>query len=195
MADEKKVFDVAKPGSTKPDTGSKPMVVGHKIMKDPTLTNDEESTDATDMPIAQQSKIKISPVSEEFASEKSDDTVSTSTDQSEHVNTIAEDESGHDGTASETLPESQSPPQQTAEATAEEKKEAILDNRIEQEENLQKIIKEKTYVVPIEEASYSAFKTFVKTFAIVSILGVIVLVVLIDAEIIDLGISLPFDLL
>jgi hypothetical protein len=64
-----------------------------------------------------------------------------------------------------------------------------------QEENLQKIIKEKTYNVPIKEASFSAFKAFVKTFIIVFLLGIVIIAVLIDAEIVDLGIELPFNFL
>ena len=43
MADEKKHMDVAKPGEAKPDTGSKPMVVGHKpILSDPDVKQKED---------------------------------------------------------------------------------------------------------------------------------------------------------
>jgi len=41
---DKKVFDVAKPGESKPDIGSKPMIVGHKSMaNDPMVTATKES--------------------------------------------------------------------------------------------------------------------------------------------------------
>lgn len=197
MADEKKVFDVTKPGSAKPETGSKPMVVGHKMMKDPTLTNSKKSEDSSDEPIAQTSKITINPVSEEFTPETTDETPPESTDQSNDLNTSStDDDQTSKNVTPDTVVEVDSPATEPViETTAEEKKEAAVDKRIEQEENLQKIIKEKTYIVPIEEASYSAFKTFMKTFIIVGLLGVIAIVLLIDAEIIDLGITLPFDLL
>jgi hypothetical protein len=197
MADDKKVFDVAKPGSAKPDTGSKPMVVGHKLMKDPTLTVDEseKSEDSVSEPIAQPSKVTISPLSEEFVSEKPENASLETTTDTKNNNSAESNEAVDDVTPEEETESDKAPTPQERETTAEEKKEAEVNKQIEQEENLQKIIREKTYVVPVEEASYSAFKTFIKTFVIVGLLGVIGLVLLVDAEIIDLGINLPFDLL
>jgi len=198
MAEDKKVFDVAKPGSTKPDTGSKPMVVGHKIMKDPTLV-DTETDDAQKVEeiISQPSKVTVSPISEEFANVDGDKANHTP-DDSKEVDTTEilpskEDTKTEDiPTPDDTKPESEvSKPEETP----EEKKENADTLDMERELNLQKIIKEKTYVVPVEEATYSAFKTFIKTFLVVGLIGVVVILVLIDAEIIDVGITLPFDLL
>jgi hypothetical protein len=198
MAEDRKVFDVAKPGSTKPDTGSKPMVVGHKIMKDPTLVDTEpDEAQKVEEIISQPSKVTVSPISEEFASvdgdkvnEASDD--SEEADTSEATSLIEETKTEDTPTTDDTKPESQL---SIPEETPEEKKENADTLDMERELNLQKIIKEKTYVVPVQEATYSAFKTFIKTFLVVGLLGVAVLVILIDAEIIDVGITLPFDIL
>jgi hypothetical protein len=197
MAEDKKVFDVAKPGSSKPDTGSKPMVVGHKIMKDPTITDSDNEQPEELAP--QTNKITINPISH-------DDTAKQVT-VDENVSEVEKDLPVEDGAVEttshvedteptdvvETAPEA-TEENQPAE-TAEQKQAAADVEQVEHEENLQKIIKEKTYNVPIEEASYSAFKTFVKTFLLVAIVGLLVVAVLIDAEIIDLGVDLPFDFL
>jgi hypothetical protein len=196
MADDKKVFDVAKPGSSKPDTGSKPMVVGHKIMKDPTLTDSEN--EPTKELASQANKITLSPISHD------NETTRTNLDKS----IVIDEENPAEGSASESIatndpvvtpttdtslvsPEEESQPVQSA----EQRQEVADIEQVEQEENLQRIIKEKTYFVPIEEASYSAFKTFVKTFIVAGVVGLLIVFVLIDAEIINLGIELPFDFL
>ncbi len=59
-----KVFDVAKPGTSTPDIGSKPMIVGHKSMAaDPMMREkaDAEEHEASGAPKVQPSKLKISP--------------------------------------------------------------------------------------------------------------------------------------
>lgn len=62
-----KVFDVAKPGSTKPDIGSKPMIVGHRSMAGDPMMREKVSTseekDAPSEPVEKPvSKITISPI-------------------------------------------------------------------------------------------------------------------------------------
>jgi hypothetical protein len=196
MADEKKVFDVAKPGSAKPDTGSKPMVVGHKIMKDPTINNSNEETPPEEQPIiAQSSKITVSPVSEEFVDSKNDSEAKTSDENVESTKEKLDDNKQEEKTPDNTAGIESKAEDKLESPTEEEKKESEAEDENQREENLQKIIKEKTYNLPIEEASYSSVKTFIKTFFVVGILGLIVLVLLIDAEVIDLGITLPFDFL
>lgn len=197
MADDKKVFDVAKPGSSKPDTGSKPMVVGHKIMKDPTLTDSEN--EQTEELAPQTNKVILNPIShDETEQPNPDENVVADKKNSPAEESVQETTTPKNDPvitpptelAPETVEEEAQPAQ-----TAEQKQEAADIEQVEQEENLQRIIKEKTYNVPIEEASYSAFKTFVKTFFVVGIIGLIIVMALIDAEIIDLGIVLPFDIL
>ena len=67
--EDTKVFDITKPGDSRPETGAKPMVVGHKFMKDPSVSEpDDKKPEETEQPIAQTSKRIISPISEEKSS-------------------------------------------------------------------------------------------------------------------------------
>jgi len=194
MAEEKKVFDVAKPGSTKPEMGAKPMVVGHKIMKDPTLVSTTEDDDAqkTEQLISQPSKVVVSPISAEFSA-ADDDKINETSNNEKQIDTL-DKKKAKQKTSSQDDPGSDVEKLEIEE-TPEEIKENADTLGMERELSLQKIIKEKTYVVPVQEATYSAFKTFIKTFVLVGLLGVLILVLLIDAEIINVGISLPFDFL
>ncbi len=75
---EAKVFDVAKPGKSKPDIGSKPMIVGHKsLANDPMVKEDsgrekpagerpEVSKEDVQLTEKSTSKVKIEPLSEEM---------------------------------------------------------------------------------------------------------------------------------
>ena len=193
--EETKVFDVAKPGEAKPETGSKPMVVGHKLMKDPSVSETEEKESKEEQPIAQTSKKTIVPISEQEKEPKNTDKVEKD-GKIEEKHNEDKTEVGDTGEKDEALPKKLETPEsdiqeKSPEDIKKEKDEAALNN----EENLQKIINEKKYFVNIEEASYSSVKTFMKTFIVVSLLAVVVLAVLIDLEILDLGITLPFDFL
>ena len=201
---EEKVFDVAKPGSSAPQTGSKPMVVGHKIMKDPSINENDEAVEK-DEPIAQSSKIKIEPLTENEKEETVDSPDKSEKDEiKEAVSDTEEKKVENDVKDSSTvkpLDETKSvdevieSDETVNEKDTEEPVKDLAEVAVEQEENLQKIIKNKTYNVQIEEASYSAFKTFIKTFIIVFLIGIVALLLIIDAEIIDLGVELPFDFL
>lgn len=193
MAEGSKVMDVAKPGSSKPETGAKPMVVGHKIMKDPTLKDTVEETTEEPQQVKQSGGKTISPINhDEEAGETKNAGSAQKDDSSTEENPQVAESKTEEQPVNNPSKEAEAEP---VESTQEQQDKAVLDQRVEQEENLQKIIKEKTYYVHIEEASLSALKTFIKTFLIVGVVGVIVLVVLIDAGIIDLGITLPFDFL
>lgn len=69
-SDPDKVFDVAKPGTSTPDIGSKPMIVGHKSMaSDPMVRESTEEYEPEDhavtgVPKVQASKFKIVPLTD-----------------------------------------------------------------------------------------------------------------------------------
>lgn len=201
MAEKDKVFDVAKPGSSAPDTGSKPMVVGHKMMKDPTLKEIDESSEieTNEQPIAQTASKTIQPIDHSEDKSESDDHESEKTESIEDESTkeeLVSSDLNKGEEKDEPAPENESDTEvEKPSETKEEKEKASLELDAEREENLQKMINEKTYNVPIKEAASSATTSFIKTFALVLLLGILLLVVLVDAEVIDLGISLPFDFL
>lgn len=52
MAEEKKVFDVSKPGKTKAEPTSKPVIIGHKVtISDGTVNSDKKATEKEDDPL------------------------------------------------------------------------------------------------------------------------------------------------
>ncbi len=78
-----KVFDVAKPGSTKPDIGSKPMIVGHRSMASDPMMREKDSAaeekDAPTEPVKKPvSKITIGPIVDD--DEEKDEATPTDTE-------------------------------------------------------------------------------------------------------------------
>jgi len=195
MAGETKVFDVASPGSSKPDTGSKPMVVGHKNMLDPTLKGPVESESASSDPLPARREKTLIPTTENpeevemvIASDEKQQVPVDSTPKEVPIAT-------NEPSAPSAVEPSDEPKQETTEETPEQKQKVEDDLEIERQEKLEELIKSKKYNAPIKEASMSSVKTFVKTFTIVAVVGMIVLIVLVDAEILDLGVKLPFNFL
>lgn len=200
--DSDKVFDVAKPGDSKPETGSKPMVVGHKFMgSDPTLKpekNEPDSVEAQNIKIEVKPKLKLAPITIEDT-QKDDVVVEES---SSELKVSSKDDNNIVAPVKKTAEEIQTEEtatelneQKEAVATKEEQKQEADNIQLERDNRLQELIKSKQYFVPIKKASTSSLKTFLITFFTVSIIGLGIIAALIDAEVIDLGIKLPFNLL
>ena len=186
MADEEKHMDVAKPGTTNPDTGSKPMVVGHKIMKDPTVKEEKDSEkpketakEKEEKKLPSQKKITLKPIEKSPEEKKKAEAEADTTAKSDV-----------DGPSETTKKTDEEEPK-----TDSDKAKDKVNERYEKEEKLQELIKSKKYYVNIHESSSSPVQTFLITFIVVAIIGAIGLVLLIDAEILDLNIDLPFDFL
>jgi hypothetical protein len=194
--DEKKVFDVARPGSTQPDTGSKPMVIGHKMIIDPTLkaagevnrvaddsiSSSEENVPSTlnDEKIPEETSIsdtKTATVTEN-ATTNTEEPVIAKVAPTPEVETLAEKEVTVTDESLDSQKEAKTPEEKTSE-------EAMIDAN--SDDKLKQIIKDKTYNVHIEEGSSSAVKTFVKTFLIAGLVGVAVVIGLLYTGILSLG--------
>ncbi len=207
MSSDSKVFDVASPGSSKPETGSKPMVVGHKMMQDPTV----KSTDATEEKPAEimttRSEKTIKPLGKS-KEPKSDDSVELPEDKktetrieeavvnessTQDKSTEAEPVAGEVAIEESKIPEKPAAEQEVNDEDVQLKSEDNLE--VEREDRLQEMIKSKEYYAPIQVASLSSAKTFLTTFFVVALVGLLVLVLLIDMEVLDVGVSLPFDIL
>jgi hypothetical protein len=200
--DETKVFDVASPSETKPDTGSKPMVIGHKSMaSDPSITKQAkdspgrqkvEESQQEDKTAASK-KIVLQPISEEKTTDAEDDSASvdsdTKTDITDKKSVLREDSEPEDGetTDAEEKNEETRTPEQKAEADEKETN--------AREDRLQELIKSQEYKLTIKEASHSTLKTYLITFVVVGLLAVAILTVLADLDFIELGFELPFDVL
>lgn len=183
MAEESKVFDVAKPGTSKPDTGSKPMVIGHKyITSDPTLVNTAEETVAK--PDKETAKIEPSHVVKKNVVKPPDE----QPEKAETDKTVAEE--------TEKKPaEDDAATEQTPEQKANEKQKAEDELLLQREEKLQELIKNKTYVLKIKDPRVGSIKMFFAVFIGATLVLLAALGMLIDAGIVDAGVNLPFDVI
>lgn len=183
--DDSKVFDVAKPGDSDPQMGSKPMVVGHKPHEDP----DVKEAPKEDAPKTK--KVKLEPVS--------DDMKVKSQEKAEEKARQEKPAPADGSTESKSEPEKEKEtPKETGIETPKSDSEELDEKtklQLEREENLQKLIKSKKYNVSIKETSNTNVRTFITTFLIITIVGLVGIAALIDAEILDVGLDLPFDLL
>jgi len=204
--DDKKVFDVAKPGSSKPTTGTKPMVIGHKsLAQDPSInvkasenppvepkTTDDNIVDSKVSAPPSQKKRVIVPLSD-TTSNTEDNKADTEQKPSSSSEVAEIKSSTPDSTNLQSVDETTSVIDKK-DAPKDKEKDAG-DIQLEREEHLQELIKSKKYAVNIKEKRSFGLKTFILTILGITILGAIVVVLLIDADIIDLGIKLPFDLI
>ncbi len=217
MAEDKKHMDVAKPGTALPQTGAKPMVIGHKpISNDPTIKN---PTDAgikkakqtssaqpakSDTDAPSKRKLEIKPLSEEeVPAEKPADTEKAApgaesvdakdTKPLTSVKPAAKEEERpieHEQESDVT----RSGPTDDG-VPADSKAESSEDSPSAHEQRLKEMTASKEYFVPIKERHRGGGRTFVVAFALTILIAGAVLLGLIDAEIIDLGITAPTDFL
>ena len=207
----KKVMDVAKPGTSTPDIGSKPMVIGHKSMaSDPMVAQ----TKSVELPkeeapqLTEATKVTITPPNNDLKADDNAENIEEKSKITEPVETETQPEESEKGKEQEVKEESQpdadkdkaaenkeEDDKKTPEAKKAEEDKAAADKALEQEEHLQKLIEEKKYFVPIKQAKNTSARTFLVSFVIVAIIGVIIVVALIDAGVLDLGIKLPFNIL
>jgi hypothetical protein len=189
-----KVFDVARPGARQTDIGSKPMSVGHKsIASDPMVKHD---VNASQLPTEEAPEVSIteqkSPTVErtDLKAPSVSKRIIAPLDKEEKTPVKPANNSGEKTPGIDEVTE--------ATTVEEDTKKIKIDpavERMEREDNLQKLIAGKKYFVTIHESTNSGKKTFLLTFVVAMIVGLIVLAALIDSEIIDLGIDLPFDLI
>ena len=184
MAAESKVFDIANPGSSRPDTGSKPMVVGHKNLLDPTLKGPVESESASSDPLAARREKTLTPMSDSKSEKTKQEVVIVSDEKPEialSTTAPAEEEPVTEDEPATTPEPEEEPAVEIPEQTPESKQKAEADQEIERSEKLQEMIRNKTYNAPIHEASMLSLQTFFKTFIIVAVVGIFALIILVDA--------------
>jgi len=198
---DKKVFDVAKPGSSDPDTGTKPMVIGHKAMaSDPSMVEKKEVTDEEEL----EPKIQVSPSSKKLtlqpltseekdgeSQENQSGIKATPTDKDDEVVKEEKTTNNSEKNDVEAITEEEPDVSKTADEL-EKEHQATSDER---EAKLNELIKSGEYKVSINESKSFDLKVFaLAMLAVLLVLGVI-LIALIDLEILDSGLTLPFDLL
>jgi hypothetical protein len=179
---KKPVMDVEKPGATPASATSRPLIVSRgPAIKDP-MVNEDEAQPATEPQLVSSSKKKtIQPLSEQetkpaegASPEPSPDTKEASQEQS--------------------APEA-TPIDETPEVTSNAAAPAMSDEDIKRQELVDKLVLEKKYFVPI--GAVQKKRTVRATVLFLALLLSLAAgaVVAVDANLISIGIHLPFDLI
>lgn len=227
MADSKdvnpKVFDVAKPGTTDPPIGGKPMVIGHSFMRnDPTLTAPEitpsvtpdttKSPEAADIKVPSK-KVVIQPISANKTIEEqvekpkttmAEDAVKQSTSSAVDADSTSDNLNATITTiGSEAIkdtnkePEGASQSDSDAEPDVSEKlPEEHVSTVEERAQVVNDLISSKKYFIPIKEQSHRGQGTNSWVAILIGMtLLIIGILVAIDSGLLDIGVELPFNIL
>lgn len=204
---EKQVMDVSKPGKTPADASARPVIVGHKtLVQDPMVNADVNSEAATTEaeaepapPSPSTGKKVIAPLEDSTTSETTPETTPAA-----EITNEQKPEETEKPAAEEKLDE---PPVESEESTDSAVVDAVIDqvgnkkkeNELSEEdrkrqEHLDKLVEEKKYFVPIGKAHKGSSRLLL-IFTLLLLVVFIGLVLAIDAEMLDVGFSLPFDLI
>lgn len=204
-----KVNDIAKPGETPSTPTSRPIITKHSmiIKQDPMVSGkpeEEKIEDEEKDQVVKKSEIKIEPI------------VSTEPKEEKKEEAKSDEEKPEEAETEEQKPEEESPPETDADSAEAENEDtsdsAAIDSLAtsaearktskdaEEEEKRKQKIKElvdtKKYFVPVVEGGHKASsQRFATWLLLILLVGAIVVYLLIDAGYIDVGISLPVDLI
>jgi len=213
-----KIMDVARPGATPADANSKPVIITHRPMvSDPMVsTRPAAPSPAESLP---QSAKKLEPLTTglkaEPATPEAPKTASEPVALLEATAATPEEPASELDAPAATLPAtppteapapaeqpdpSQPDPEPTptpAEAKAKTDKQAVAAEQAKaaRQAELRALVDSKKYYLKIDDSAASSIRTFALTVFLVLLIGAIGLVVAIDAEVLDLGIDLPFNLI
>jgi len=190
-----KTFDVAKPEESNADIGSKPMIIGHK-----SITNDPMMTDPKKEPTQKNPENTASP-SENTTNEGSSSRVEPQQAPSKAKKIIAPTSHTVDDNVAAVSNSDKTPTNPDAEQAQEktpddEKSVDPTVKKMDREHTLEDLVDSKKYFVTIHKKSSAlSIKSVLAAIVLPAILLAIVYVALVDAEIIQSSVSLPFDLL
>ncbi len=222
--DDKKIMDVAKPGEGKQSIGSKPMIIGHSAANDPMVKEDGSTDEKKSTEPPSKTRKVISPISDDVKPEESEDTAAEQTQASEDKTTeespkeadsseeaaadtdVKEDSSetsekkdADENTSkdSQNKDEDTSSDEKVPEETAAIDEQASTDDAAaENKVHLDRLVESKKYFVTIHsDRQNTSMRVQIISFFATLLIGALIAAALIDAEIIDLGITLPFDFL
>lgn len=206
--DKEKVFDVAKPGDSAANPTSRPVIVGHGsgLKQDPMVKSDDAvpgGPDETTAPLLTDKKV-IKPITaslkapdeektQEPDTEVSQDDVAPSAEEpvddekeveKEDKEAGVNDEDNHSENAGDAavdaLAQEVNSKKETAKADEEAKK---------KQAEIDKLVAEKKYVVPIGEEAHRKSHTAVYLFILILVLVLVFLNFAADAGVIDIGIK------
>jgi hypothetical protein len=194
-ANDKQVFDVAKPGKTAASATSRPVIVNHgSLLKDPMMSGEKstESPKPAETTVApSESRKVITPPSEETPNAEAQDTSSadkkSAADQAKtEAKTLAENTQQANKDQAAAIVDA------VVDQAATKKKGEPTKEEVARLAELEKLVESKTYFVPIKTASQKRHAHWL-------VISIFLLVVAgaylaVDAELVDIGIDLPVDL-
>lgn len=188
---QKKVNDISAPSESKPDIGSKPMIVGHKSLAADPMVREKSTADESqtkDAPQSVEVKVQAPSATKKIIEPTPQDA------QSDAKETTMSSDVSSEKNSSEQLKE---PSDNDSDAT--EKKVDIdpVAAALEKEESIRKIVESKKYRVSIKQArgSSSSSKNGIIALIALVIMGVGALFYLVDTNKLDVGFKLPFSVL
>jgi hypothetical protein len=199
---KKPIMDVAKPGKTMPTPTSRPIITNHgsSIIKDPvvkqttdtTSTNEDAPKDESPRPLKTTGKT-VQPLAGKEAESKKVDTPSnakklsedTTDDSAKQDELVISDSNASDAAIVDAVAEQAgSGKRQKQEDAAEAKR----------REELEKLIAEKKYILPIKQQSARGSGSKISTLVLVVLVALVGAYCLIDAGVVNAGFKMPFHI-
>ncbi len=178
------VFDISKPNNTAPSATSRPVITTHNpILKDPMMKDSSEPNRTDDpKPLTVSREKVIAPITEQTVTSEAEDAKST---------TASEDEA-----AEATKKESEAAVvDAVAEQAGKKKKNESTKEDMARKAELEKMIEDKKYFVPIGQVNRRRNKRWFWATFILLLLSAVAVYAAVDANILDLGIKLPYELI
>lgn len=181
-SETKKTMDVAKPGKRAPDISSRPVIVGNKPeVQDPMMKTGEtvKETKQDETPIATHGNKVIQPLSRH--DESGDES------NNKQAETPAEKEAKEEAAVVDAVAGQADLGKKNTQAK-------VNAEELEKLEALNKLIAEKKYFVPIGQVAHRRNQRLLIAMLLLVVIAV-GLAAAVDAELLDIGVELPFDLI
>jgi len=175
----KQVMDVSKPGKSMPEPTSRPVIVGHKPeVQDPMVNTAEDATpqaDPKELPPSATKKV-VTPIS---TKQEIDEQTQSEEQQAETTQETPSDAAEVDVVAGQ---------------FGDSKPDVLSEEDRKKQEQIQKLIADKTYSVPIGKSKHKSSKMPLVLLVAIILLAAS-LYVAIDSGAVDVGVKLPVDLI
>ena len=186
--------DVTKPGKTPASATSRPIIVGRgPAVQDPMVNNEtlgisQDTPDKTEEKLAPPSAVKkvISPISPSADTELATEAVSKPT---------SDESKPADDTAAENNTDSAVVDAVLDQVSDKKKQEQLSAEEVKRKELIEKLVAEKKYFVPTKGPHQKRNNRIAILLLVVLLLGAGGVVAAVDARMLDIGITLPFDLI
>lgn len=180
----KQVMDVSKPGKTMPEPTSRPVIVGHKTeVQDPMVTTTEDTS--TDAALAEPAAKEIKP----SVTKKVVTPISTKQQIDQQTQDVEQSEDTNQDTSSDAAEVDV-----VAGQFGASKPQVLSEEEKKKQEQIQQLIVDKTYAVPIGKSKHKSSK-LPWVLLLLTVLLLVSMYVAVDSGAVDVGITPPVDLI